>query len=31
MIRKYELGEGVKGPFGHILDVPPDKLVYVKK
>jgi pilus assembly protein CpaC len=31
MIRKYELGEGVVGPFGHILDAPPDKLVYVKK
>jgi pilus assembly protein CpaC len=31
MIRKYELGEGVVGPFGHILDAPPEKLVYVKK
>lgn len=31
MIRKYELGEGVAGPFGHILDLDKDKLVYVKK
>ncbi|RWA62031.1 type II and III secretion system protein family protein [Mesorhizobium sp.] len=32
MIRKYELGEGVTGPYGHMLDVKSkDKLVYVKK
>ncbi|MDG4895303.1 type II and III secretion system protein family protein [Mesorhizobium sp. WSM4976] len=32
MIRKYELGEGVTGPYGHMLDVKTkDKLVYVKK
>ncbi|WP_442920113.1 type II and III secretion system protein family protein [Mesorhizobium sp. WSM4962] len=32
MIRKYELGDGVTGPYGHMLDVKSkDKLVYVKK
>ncbi|TIS50003.1 MULTISPECIES: type II and III secretion system protein family protein [Mesorhizobium] len=32
MIRKYEHGEGVTGPYGHMLDVKSkDKLVYVKK
>ncbi|MDX8481454.1 type II and III secretion system protein family protein [Mesorhizobium sp. VK24D] len=32
MIRKYELGEGVTGPYGHMLDVKSkDKLLYVKK
>jgi len=32
MIRRYELGEGVVGPYGHMLDVgPQDKMVYVKK
>jgi pilus assembly protein CpaC len=32
MIRTYELGKGVIGPYGHMLDVSPkDKLVYVKK
>ncbi|WP_296740492.1 type II and III secretion system protein family protein [Mesorhizobium sp.] len=32
MIRKYELGDGVTGPYGHMLDVKSkDKLLYVKK
>ena len=32
MIRAYELGEGVVGPYGHMLDVrSKDKMVYVKK
>ncbi|WP_245464592.1 type II and III secretion system protein family protein [Mesorhizobium sp. M1E.F.Ca.ET.045.02.1.1] len=32
MIRKYELGEGVTGPYGHMLDVKSkDKMLYVKK
>ncbi|UCI07300.1 type II and III secretion system protein family protein [Mesorhizobium sp. B1-1-8] len=32
MIRKYEHGEGVTGPYGHMLDVKSkDKLIYVKK
>lgn len=31
MIRKYENGEGIEGPYGHILDLDKDKLVYVKK
>ncbi|WP_245430557.1 type II and III secretion system protein family protein [Mesorhizobium sp. WSM3868] len=32
MIRKYEHGDGVTGPYGHMLDVKSkDKLVYVKK
>ncbi|WP_217578628.1 type II and III secretion system protein family protein [Mesorhizobium sp. GbtcB19] len=32
MIRMYEHGEGVTGPYGHMLDVKSkDKLVYVKK
>ncbi|RWI38693.1 MAG: type II and III secretion system protein family protein [Mesorhizobium sp.] len=32
MIRKYELSDGVTGPYGHMLDVKSkDKLVYVKK
>ncbi|RWN08088.1 type II and III secretion system protein family protein [Mesorhizobium sp.] len=32
MIRRYELGDGVTGPYGHMLDVKSkDKLVYVKK
>ena len=31
LIRTYELGEGVIGPYGHMLDVPKDEMVYVKK
>ncbi|RWE33923.1 type II and III secretion system protein family protein [Mesorhizobium sp.] len=32
MIRKYELGDGVTGPYGHMLDVKSkDKMLYVKK
>lgn len=32
MIRMYEHGEGIIGPYGHMLDVKSkDKLVYVKK
>ncbi|MDX8522004.1 type II and III secretion system protein family protein [Mesorhizobium dulcispinae] len=32
MIRKYEHGDGVTGPYGHMLDVKSkDKLAYVKK
>ena len=32
MIRKYENGEGVDGPYGHMLDdSPKKKVVYVKK
>ncbi|RWN11001.1 MAG: type II and III secretion system protein family protein [Mesorhizobium sp.] len=32
MVRKYELGEGVTGPYGHMLDFKSkDKMVYVKK
>jgi pilus assembly protein CpaC len=32
MIRMYEHGEGVTGPYGHMLDVKSkDKLLYVKK
>lgn len=31
MIRKYEQGEGVNGPFGHILDLDKDQMVYAKK
>jgi pilus assembly protein CpaC len=32
MIRGYELGKGVVGPYGHMLDVSSkDKMVYVKK
>jgi pilus assembly protein CpaC len=32
MIRTYELGKGVVGPYGHMLDVgSKDKMVYVKK
>ena len=31
MIRKYEQGEGVNGPFGHILDLDQDKMAYAKK
>nr|WP_246688391.1 MULTISPECIES: type II and III secretion system protein family protein [unclassified Mesorhizobium] len=32
MIRRYEHGDGVTGPYGHMLDVKSkDKLVYVKK
>ncbi len=32
MIRMYEHGDGVTGPYGHMLDVKSkDKLVYVKK
>lgn len=32
MVRKYELGEGVTGPYGHMLDVKSkDKMLYVKK
>ncbi|MGX9144263.1 type II and III secretion system protein family protein [Mesorhizobium sp. 128a] len=32
MIRKYEQGDGVTGPYGHMLDVKSkDKMLYVKK
>ncbi|KRB13473.1 pilus assembly protein CpaC [Mesorhizobium sp. Root695] len=32
MIRKYETGEGVTGPYGHMLDFKSkDKMLYVKK
>jgi pilus assembly protein CpaC len=32
MIRRYEQGDGVVGPYGHMLDVgPKDKMIYVKK
>ncbi|MEI9428265.1 type II and III secretion system protein family protein [Mesorhizobium sp. Cs1299R1N3] len=32
MIRKYEHGEGVTGPYGHMLDFKSkDKMIYVKK
>ncbi|TPI13094.1 type II and III secretion system protein family protein [Mesorhizobium sp. B4-1-3] len=32
MIRRYEHGDGVTGPYGHMLDVKSkDKLLYVKK
>jgi pilus assembly protein CpaC len=32
MIRKYETGDGVTGPYGHMLDFKSkDKLLYVKK
>lgn len=31
MIRRFELGEGVEGPHGHIIDLDKDDLVYVKK
>ncbi|TIS89307.1 type II and III secretion system protein family protein [Mesorhizobium sp.] len=32
MIRKYEKGDGVAGPYGHMLDLKSkDKLLYVKK
>ncbi|RUT89431.1 MULTISPECIES: type II and III secretion system protein family protein [unclassified Mesorhizobium] len=32
MVRKYELGEGVTGPYGHMLDFKSkDKMLYVKK
>ncbi|TGT42058.1 type II and III secretion system protein family protein [Mesorhizobium sp. M4B.F.Ca.ET.169.01.1.1] len=32
MVRKYELGEGVTGPYGHMLDLKSkDKMLYVKK
>ncbi|MCR4264850.1 type II and III secretion system protein family protein [Nitratireductor sp. ZSWI3] len=31
VIRAYELGEGVTGPYGHMLDVPKDQMIYVKK
>lgn len=32
MVRNFELGKGVIGPYGHMLDVgSKDKLVYVKK
>ena len=32
MVRTYELGEGVVGPYGHMLDVrSKDQMVYVKK
>ncbi|MDX8435998.1 type II and III secretion system protein family protein [Mesorhizobium abyssinicae] len=32
MIRQYEHGEGVTGPYGHMLDVKSkDKMLYVKK
>ena len=31
MVRRYELGEGVVGPYGHMLDVAKDQMIYVKK
>ena len=32
MVRRYELGDGVVGPYGHMLDVSPkDKMIYAKK
>ncbi|BCH33030.1 pilus assembly protein CpaC [Mesorhizobium sp. L-8-10] len=32
MVRRYELGDGVVGPYGHMLDVPAkDKMIYAKK
>ncbi|TIX99270.1 MAG: type II and III secretion system protein family protein, partial [Mesorhizobium sp.] len=32
MVRKYEVGEGVVGPYGHMLDLKSkDKMIYVKK
>ncbi|MBN9249065.1 MAG: pilus assembly protein CpaC [Mesorhizobium sp. 61-13] len=32
MVRNYELGKGVIGPYGHMLDLSPkDKMIYVKK
>jgi pilus assembly protein CpaC len=31
MVRSFELGKGVVGPYGHMLDVKKDNLVYVKK
>jgi pilus assembly protein CpaC len=32
MVRNYELGKGVIGPYGHMLDLSPkDKMTYVKK
>lgn len=32
MIRKYETGDGVTGPYGHMLDLKSkDKMLYVKK
>ncbi|RWO21213.1 type II and III secretion system protein family protein [Mesorhizobium sp.] len=32
MVRKYELGQGVVGPYGHMLDLKSkDKKIYVKK
>ncbi|WP_027152101.1 type II and III secretion system protein family protein [Mesorhizobium sp. WSM2561] len=32
MVRKYELGQGVVGPYGHMLDLKSkDKMLYVKK
>lgn len=32
MIRKYETGDGVTGPYGHMLDFKSkDKMIYVKK
>jgi pilus assembly protein CpaC len=32
MVRKYELGQGVIGPYGHMLDLKSkDKMIYVKK
>ncbi|MGX9117057.1 type II and III secretion system protein family protein [Mesorhizobium sp. BHbsci] len=32
MVRKFELGEGVVGPYGHMLDLKSkDKMLYVKK
>ncbi|RWN61669.1 type II and III secretion system protein family protein [Mesorhizobium sp.] len=32
MVRKYELGQGVVGPYGHMLDLKSkDKMIYVKK
>lgn len=31
MIKSYENGEGVVGPFGHMIDLDVDGMVYVKK
>jgi len=32
MIRKYETGDGVTGPYGHMLNFKSkDKMLYVKK
>ncbi len=31
MVRAYEQGSGVKGPYGHMLDANQDQMLYVKK